>query len=128
MALILAIDPKGSKAARSSASGVSSAITNWCRPLRAPTRLAAIDRRLPDLVLLSPFLPEAEEGELLSRLRARSGARDVRALTIPILKSAAPAPAARSGRRGRRRGRSKDTNAVEGCEPRVFADRIREVS
>lgn len=89
--------------------------------------LAAMDRRMPDLVLLSPFLPEAEEEELLSRFRMGSGAGDVRALTIPLLKDTMSAPASPGiVRRFLCRRASPSSGSGEGCEPRAFADRIRE--
>jgi hypothetical protein len=61
---------------------------------------------VPDLVLLPPLLPVQDEDELRSYLRDLAGA-DVRTVTIPLL--AGPG----SGSDG-------------GCEPRVFADHVRQ--
>src|SRR5262249_132865 len=62
--------------------------------------------RVPDLVLLPLFIPDAEEGAFRAELRSRSGGQDIPTLTIPLL--GAP-------------GDSSDR-----CEPRVFAVHVRE--
>ena len=91
--------------------------------------LAALDRRSPDLVLLPLLLPEAEEGELLSRLREHAGGADVRALSIPLLKlpNATPAPASSHPAWLDQILHPKDPadSAADECEPAVFADLIR---
>jgi CheY-like chemotaxis protein len=92
--------------------------------------LVALDRRSPDLVLLPLLLPEAEEGELLSRLREHAGGSDVRALSIPLLKlpDATPAPpSAHPAWLDQILHPTTDNaeDSAEECEPAVFADLIR---
>ena len=76
------------------------------------------------------LLPQAEEGELLSRLRDQAGS-DIPALTIPQLKlpdTAAPAaPASLHPAWLNQILHPTDTTgeAAEECEPAVFADLIR---
>ena len=92
--------------------------------------LAALDRRSPDLVLLPLLLPEAEEGELLSSLRAQAGGADVRALSIPLLKLPNAAPAAPTSGHPAwldqiLHPKDPADSAADECEPAVFADLIR---
>ena len=75
MALILAVDPEGQQGGALERLGRELGDHELVSAASCADAISAIDRRLPDLVLLSPFLPEAEEGELMSRLRGRSGAR-----------------------------------------------------
>lgn len=106
MALILAVDPGGRQAV---------ALAHLARELTGHELFSAdsctvastfVERRVPDLVLLPPLLPETEKTELLSRLHAASNR--VRTMTIPLLAVDGQAPAA-----GAR-------------DPRVFADQIRQ--
>jgi hypothetical protein len=91
--------------------------------------LPALNRRSPDLVLLPVLLPEAEEGELLSRLREQAGGADVRALSIPLLKLPDATPAQASGHPAWLdqilHPKDPADSAAEECEPAVFADLIR---
>jgi hypothetical protein len=91
--------------------------------------LAALDRRSPDLVLLPVLLPQAEEGELLSRLRDQTGT-DIPALTIPQLRlpdAVAPEPVSTHPAWLKQILHPHDTIEQPGeeCEPAVFADLIR---
>ncbi len=128
MALILAIDPERRQ---------HEALVCLARELEehellstssCADALAALDRRSPDLVLLPLLMPEAEEGELLSRLREQRGA-DVRALSIPLLKlpNAPPPQASAHPAWLDQILHPKDPadGAAEECEPAVFADLIR---
>ena len=124
MALILAVDPGFSQAA---------AIERLARELHehelvsaetCADALAVIAHRVPDLVLLAPLLPEAEEAELRSRLHAASST--VCTLTIPLLASNDPAPEGRSSRWFGRFGAPVERSSTTACDPRVFAAEIRE--
>lgn len=130
MALILAVDPEQRQHA---------ALAYLARELdghellsaaSCADALAALDRRSPDLLLLPVLLPQAEEGELLSRLREQSGT-DIPALTIPQLKLpdavAPPAPASTHPAWLNQILHPQDATEQPGeeCEPAVFADLIR---
>jgi PEGA domain len=131
MALILAVDPEQRQQA---------ALAYLARELNdhellsaasCADALEALDRRTPDLVLLPPLLPEAEESELLSNLRSRAGS-DVQALTMPQLKlpDAAPPPSQSSVHPAwlnqiLHPQDDATEQAGEECEPAVFADLIR---
>ena len=131
MALILAVDPEQRQQA---------ALARLARELNdhellsaasCADALEALARRTPDLVLLPALLPEAEESELLSNLRSRTGS-DVQALTMPQLKlpDAAPAPSQSSVHPAwlnqiLHPQDDASEQAGEQCEPAVFADLIR---
>jgi PEGA domain len=131
MALILAVDPEQRQQA---------ALARLARELNdhellsaasCADALRALGRRTPDLVLLPALLPEAEESELLSNLRSRTGS-DVQALTMPQLKlpDAAPPPTQSSVHPAwlnqiLHPQDDASEQAGEECEPAVFADLIR---
>src|SRR3954447_1225693 len=130
MALILAVDPEQRQHA---------ALAYLARELdghellsaaSCADALAALDRRSPALLLLPVLLPQAEEGELLSRLRDRTGT-DIPALTIPQLKlpDAGTLPAAVSTHPAWLNQILHPQDATEQpgeeCEPAVFADLVR---
>ena len=131
MALILAVDPEQRQQA---------ALARLTRELNdhellsaasCADALRALGRRTPDLVLLPALLPEAEESELLSNLRSRTGS-DVQALTMPQLKlpDAAPPPPQSSVHPAwlnqiLHPQDDASEQAGEECEPAVFADLIR---
>ena len=131
MALILAVDPEQRQQA---ALACLARELNGHELLSAAScadALKALDRRTPDLVLLPALLPEAEESELLSNLRSRTGS-DVQALTMPQLKlpDAAPPPPQSSVHPAwlnqiLHPQDDATEQAGEECEPAVFADLIR---
>jgi hypothetical protein len=103
MAFILALDPDRRQNTALQRVGRELDGHELCVVESCTDALAAMDRRVPHLVLLPSLLPEGQENELLSRLRTHAGGASAHALTIPLLRSVAG-----------------------GCEPRVFADQIRE--
>jgi CheY-like chemotaxis protein len=129
MALILAVDPERRQHAALACLARELEGHELLSASSCDDALAALDRRSPDLVLLPLLLPEAEEGELLSRLRAHAGGSDVRALSIPLLKltdAAPPPPSAHPAWLDQILHPKDDAdNAAEECEPSVFADLIR---
>jgi hypothetical protein len=106
MALILAVNPDRSQGAALDRVGRELAGHQLVRANSCADAPRLLDGRVPDLVLLPPLLPVQEEDELRSFLRGIAGA-DVRTLTIPLM--------ARPG-----------SGSTGGCEPKVFADQIRE--
>jgi hypothetical protein len=84
--------------------------------------LLALDDRIPDLILTSPFMSPFDDGVLDEYLRdlGPAGAH-VQTLRIPVL-SQAPKKKRRLGFSLRRSTPAPTT--LEGCEPKVFADEI----
>jgi hypothetical protein len=85
--------------------------------------VAAITRKLPDLILVSVLFSPREEEEVIAHLRALEGADHLQTLTIPLLASSAqPEVKTKRGLFGFR----KKAEEVEtpGCDPHVFAEQI----
>jgi hypothetical protein len=84
--------------------------------------LLTLEDRVPDLILTSPFMSPFDDGVLDEYLRdlGPRGAH-VQTLRIPVL-SQVPKKTARLGFSLRRK--AKPATAIEGCEPKVFADEI----
>ena len=73
----------------------------------------ALGGRLPDLVLISAFLPPADEAAINDLLRARAETARVETLTIPLLASADDGRGAKRGFwAGLRRSRSSASSEV----------------
>ncbi len=87
--------------------------------------LLALDDRIPDLILTSPLMSPFDDGVLDEYLRdlGPAGAH-VQTLRIPVL-SQAPKKKQRLGFSLRRRPKPENP-ALEGCEPKVFADEIEQ--
>jgi hypothetical protein len=131
MALILAVDPEQRQQAALARLALELNDHELLSAASCADALEALDRRTPDLVLLPPLLPEAEESELLSNLRSRAGS-DVQALTMPQLKlpDAAPPPPQSSVHPAwlnqiLHPQDDATEEAGEQCEPAVFAVLIR---
>jgi CheY-like chemotaxis protein len=129
MALILAVDPDQRQHAALACLARELDGHELLSAASCADALAALDRRSPDLVLLPVLLPQAEEGDLLSRLRDQTGT-DIPALTIPQLKlpdAAAPTSASTHPAWLNQILHPQDTTDQPGeeCEPAVFADLIR---
>lgn len=130
MALILAVDPDQRQHA---ALACLARELEGHELLSAPScadALVALEDRFPDLVLLPVLLPDAEENELLSRLREQAGGAGVHAINIPQLKvPGAPSPAAPASTHPAWLNQilhpQDETEQAEDCEPAVFADLIR---
>ena len=130
MALILAVDPEQRQQAALACLARELDGHELLSAASCADALDALDRRSPDLVLLPALLPQAEEGELLSRLRDQAGT-DIPALTIPQLKLpdavAPPAPASTHPAWLNQILHPQDVTEQPGeeCEPAVFADLVR---
>ena len=79
--------------------------------------LAAIDERVPDLVLLHALIPPDDEAYLLAYLGTVVGAGHVQTISIPQFQHSADCH--RPAQLLRRRLKPRSTRA--GCDPRVFA-------
>src|SRR4029079_18250289 len=87
--------------------------------------IAAVDARMPDVILMTALLSPRDEGEIISHLRALSGAEHVQSHTIPQLASSTPdgeEEAPQGGLFGRLR--RKKFEPIPGCDPLSFADEI----
>jgi hypothetical protein len=86
--------------------------------------IAALDGRVPDLILTSLLLSPKDETKLTEWLRELdSEGRHVQTLVIPVL--GVPAGSQEDGWLSKRRRRNKDATP-EGCDPAVFAAQVSE--
>src|SRR4029079_3152427 len=88
--------------------------------------IAAVDERVPDVILLTALLSPRDEAEIISHLRTLSGVEHVQTHTIPQLASstqdgedAAPQGGLLVGLR-----RKKASDPIPGCDPQAFAEEI----
>jgi hypothetical protein len=130
MPLIVAIEPDRRQAAQITALARNALKSDLVIADSTPAAIAALGSRVPDLILTSALLSPSDEAALADCLRTLDGAgAHVQTLTIPVL--APPARRASSkdddGMLGRLRKPSRSKrHAPEGCEPKVFANQIRE--
>lgn len=84
---------------------------------------AELQRRLPDLILVSPLLAPPDEEEIMARLAARGGdASHVQLLSIPRIRDEEQ-PSEKKRRFGWQS--QKDSSSVgEGCDPVAFANEV----
>ena len=87
---------------------------------------AALERRLPDLILVSPLLAPQDEEQIVARLAARGGdASHVQLLSIPRIRDVEQQPSEKKRRFGWQS--QKDSSSVsEGCDPVAFANEVAE--
>jgi hypothetical protein len=89
--------------------------------------IAAIDARVPDVILLTALLSPRDEDELFAHLRALDGAAHVQTHTIPQLAGTATDAPERSngkGMLGRLRRQKADPEPIAGCDPAMFAEEV----
>ena len=90
--------------------------------------VAALNARIPDVVLLTALLSPRDEDELIAYLRTLSGAQHVQTHTIPQL---APTAADLDQKGGKGlfgkllRKKEAEPMPMGGCDPDLFADEIR---
>ena len=84
---------------------------------------AELERRLPDLILVSPLLAPQDEEQIVARLAARGGdASHVQLLSIPRIRDGEQ-PSEKKRRFGWQS--QKDSSSVsEGCDPVAFANEV----
>jgi CheY-like chemotaxis protein len=88
--------------------------------------VAAVNAKVPDVILLTALLSPRDEAEIIAHLRTVEGAEHVQTHTIPQLASSAEdgdAPVAHSGLLGKLR-RKKVAEPIPGCDPSAFADEV----
>ncbi|MBI2835982.1 MAG: hypothetical protein HYX76_16315, partial [Acidobacteria bacterium] len=85
--------------------------------------LAAIHRRVPDLILATTLMAPRDGAALAAYLRDLPGATHLQILTIPLL---APAEPRKTARRGLLKSlkRTPDAPLSAGCDPEVFGDEV----
>jgi hypothetical protein len=89
--------------------------------------IAAIAERVPDVILVTALLSPRDEKDLTDHLRHLDGAEHLQTLTIPLLASGAVEPAKKKkrGLLSALTGESSKPAAPIGCDPKVFAEEIR---
>jgi CheY-like chemotaxis protein len=88
--------------------------------------LASIQKKAPDLILLTALFSPREEEELITHLRTLEGAEHLQTLTIPLL--AASDFDDGTSKRGlfgfKKKKRKAEEVPTQGCDPVVFAEQI----
>ena len=90
--------------------------------------IAALQARVPDVILLTQLLSPRDEQELVAYLRTLSGAGHIQTHTIPQLASTAADMEQKSGGLfGKLLGKKEAAPKLlmGGCDPDLFADEIR---
>jgi hypothetical protein len=125
MPLILAIVADPQVAAQLAASIQGRLSVDLVQAAEVGEGLLALDNRIPDLILTSPLMSPFDDGVLDEYLRDLGPAgTHVQTLRIPVL-SQASKKKPRLGFSLRRRSKP-ETPAIEGCDPKVFADEIEQ--
>ena len=125
MPLILAVEPDPRQASRLAAVLRGRRDTDVVMATSAETALAAMDGRIPDVLLTSQLLSPQDEQRLADWLKDLGPvAGHVQALTIPIL--ATPEIKIEEQPRGLLSGlrRRAENPGAQGCEPQVFAEHV----
>ena len=124
MPLILAVEPDPRQASRLAAVLRSRHNTDVVMAKSAATALAAIDGRIPDVLLTSQLLSPQDEQRLADWLKDLGPiAAHVQALTIPILATPVKAEEPQRGLLSGLRRRAENPGA-QGCEPKIFAEHV----
>jgi CheY-like chemotaxis protein len=85
--------------------------------------LASIQKKAPDLILLTALFSPREEEELIAHLRTLEGAEHLQTLTIPLLAASDGDGKSRRGLFGFKK-KTADDVPTQGCDPVLFADQI----
>ncbi len=126
MPLILAIEPDRRQASKIAAIAKNRLHAEIVSGDTTEHAVEALGGRLPDLILTSLLLSRKDEAALADWLRESDAAgAHVQSLVIPVLGGGyGDYREEGSGLLSRLRGRSSD--AVDGCDPEIFAEQIRE--
>ena len=123
MALVLAIEPNSVQADAIRHLLRARADTDVVVVGSTDAAVAAVDTRVPDLVLFGALLSPRDEDPFIAHLRTLPDAAHLQTLTIPQLRQASP-----DARRGLaifgRRKRRRDNKAPGGCDPMQFGDEV----
>src|SRR6266850_1097927 len=122
MSLILVVEPDSRHAAQLASIARNHLHAELVMAESGDRAVAALDHRVPDIVLTAPLLPHRDEAVLSDYLRALGDAgAHVQTLTIPIFSTPA---AARRGVRGVFRKERANPVMPVGCDPAVFAEQV----
>ena len=123
MSLILAVEPNRHRAAQLQAMARAHLDAEFVLAASVAQAFQSIGERVPDLLLMDPLLPPAEETALDDYLRLIGpAASHLTSLRIPVLAEGGPGGARSLLAKIRREGpRHAD---ADGCEPMVFAEQI----
>ena len=80
-----------------------------------------IERRMPDLILLSALLSPRDEDALIAHLRSLEGASHLQTITIPQFRTAAAKAPEKKGGLFRKKSKAP---APTGCDPMAFAEEV----
>ena len=122
MSLILVVEPDSRHAAQLASIARNHLHAELVMADSGDRAVAALDHRVPDIVLTAPLLPHHDEAVLSDYLRALGDAgAHVQTLTIPILSTPGPA---KGGVRGRFRKERATPVMPDGCDPALFAEQV----
>src|ERR1700730_10524114 len=122
MSVVLAIEPDSSqaealrKAVRGRADVELVLVSNTAAAIRA------LERSVPDLILVSAVLSPRDEDALFAHLRSLDGSSHIQTLTIPQLRRGKES-AKKNASIGRFRKKAAAPGPA-GCDPAVFAEQI----
>ena len=123
MALVLAIEPDSVQADALRDVLRTRADTDVVVVGSTDAAVAAVDERVPDLVLVGALLSPRDEDPFIAHLRTLPDAAHLQTLTIPKLRQ----PSGETRRFGSlfsRRKRRRANNAAGGCDPTQFGDEV----
>src|SRR5258705_7201827 len=122
MSLILVVEPDSRHAAQLASIARNHLHAELVMAESGDRAVAALDHRVPDIVLTAPLLPHRDEAVLSDYLRALGDAgAHVQTLTIPIFSMPA---AAHRGVRGMFRKERANPVMPVGCDPALFAEQV----
>ena len=87
--------------------------------------ITAMDRAVPDLVLISALLSPRDEDALFAHMRSLDGASHLQTLTIPQLSKGKESAAKKVASLGGRLRKKPLAAGPAGCDPVLFVDQIR---
>ena len=123
MALVLAIEPNSGQADAVRHLLHARADTDVVVVGSTDATVAAVDERVPDLVLFGALLSPRDEDPFIAHLRTLPDAAHLQTLTISQLRQASP-----DARRGLaifgRRRRRRENQTAGGCDPKQFGDEV----
>ena len=123
MALVLAIEPDSVQADALRHLLRTRADTDVVVVGSTDAAVAAVDERVPDLVLVGALLSPRDEDPFIAHLRTLPDAGHLQTLTIPHLRQASCDPRRGLAIFGRRKRRQEDKAAV-GCDPTQFGAEV----